>query len=552
MALLAINRNQTDRQNARTYRIPLCTALILLLSVSVCSPTLQAENRVQVKIPTATEVGAACLPDRIAPVSAPFPIIEFRKPQFPDVTLSIVERGARENVLSTRAIQAAIDELSSQGGGTVLIPAGKWLSGRISLKNDVNLRIAEGAELRFSGKIEDYLPPVFTRSAGYEVISTGALIYANGQANIAITGKGTLYGPPMDSPIRKKSIGYGSLDKTVTAQYNRPVHERVYDGTRNGGKIFLPTFITPINCKNVYIEGITLEKTAFWNIVPVYCDGVIIRGVTVNSVGIPMGDGLDIDSSRNVLIEYSTLNAGDDCFTMKAGRNEDGVRVNRPTENVVVRFCLAKKGHGGITVGSETAGTIRNLYLHDCVFQGTGTGIRFKTRRPRAGGGENITLERIRMNLSGTAIKADMLGSKMYVGELASRFPPRPRTELTPRFANVLIKDIIVENTPQFIKIAGIPESPFTNLKIQNADVNCKNLIKIADARDILLKNIVIRAENTKLSLLDVSNLMFDHVSFDPPIEESDLAGDNTSNIHFQNCTPEKPSDWQTTHYIRN
>ena len=125
-------------------------------------------------------------------------------------------------------------------------------------------------------------------------------------------------------------------------------------------------FISPINCTNVYVEGVSLENTAFWNVVPIYCDHVIIRGINVNSVGVPRGDGIDIESTRNVLIEYSTLACGDDCFTMKAGRGLDGLRVNKPTENVVVRYCLAREGHGGITVGSETAAVIRNLYVHDC------------------------------------------------------------------------------------------------------------------------------------------------------------------------------------------
>ena len=140
-------------------------------------------------------------------------------------------------------------------------------------------------------------------------------------------------------------------------------------------------FISPINCKNIYIEGISLRNTAFWNIVPIYCENIIIRGIDINSVGIPRGDGIDIESSKNVLIEYCNLSSGDDCFTMKAGRGLDGIKINKPTENVVVRYCLAKEGHGGITCGSETAGMIRNLYVHDCVFENTGVGIRFKTKK---------------------------------------------------------------------------------------------------------------------------------------------------------------------------
>ena len=522
------------------------TFLFLAIFVGISSSPAWAENRVAVVIPTKAQAGAACLPEKIAPVQAPFPMPQFKKPALPSLTVKITEHGARENELATKPIQAAIDAVSSKGGGTVVVPAGKWLTGRLSLKSNVNLHFAEGAEVTFSGNVEDYRPAVFTRNEGVEVMSLGALIYANGQTNIAVTGKGKLIGPPKDCSVRKQVMNSSVIENFIAAK--TPVEERVYEG-QNGGPIFLPMFISPINCTNVYIEGVTLERTAFWNIVPVYCDGVIIRGVTVNSVGIPRGDGIDIESSRNVLIEYSTLNCGDDCFTMKAGRGDDGLRVNRPTENVVVRFCLAQKGHGGITLGSETAGMIRNLYLQDCVFDGTGTGIRFKTRRPRGGGGENVILERLRMDLTGTAITADMLGARMYVGELADRLPARPVNKLTPHFRNVTVKDIIVENAGEFVKITGIPESPFSNFQLENAEVKCDKLIRISDAKDFAFKNVSIQSADAAVSFLDARNVTFDNVSFQVPGDEivTKLQGDATANLRFLNCTPSKPKDWDTT-----
>lgn len=521
------------------------TGLILALLVSVAISSTFAESRVKVTIPTKDQVGAAVMPDNIAPVKAPFPMREFKKPKFPALTVKITEQGAKENELATKSIQAAIDTVSSKGGGTVIVPAGNWLTGRVSLKNNVNLHFAADAEVAFSGDVADYRPAVYTRNEGVEVLSLGALIYASGQTNIAVTGEGKLIGPPRDCSIHKQVMKSSVIENFIAAK--TPVEERVYEG-RDGGPIFLPMFISPINCTNVYIEGVTLERTAFWNIVPVYCDGVIIRGVTVNSVGVPRGDGIDIESSRNVLIEYSTLNCGDDCFTMKAGRGDDGLRVNRPTENVVVRFCLAQKGHGGITLGSETAGMIRNLYLHDCVFDGTGTGIRFKTRRPRGGGGENVILERIRMDLNGTAITADMLGARIYVGELADRLPVRPINPLTPAFSNVTVKDIIVENASQFVKITGIPESPFSNFQLENADVNSKQLIRISDAKDFTFKNVSVQSAEAVIDLLDARGLLFDKVSFSTPGNEitTKLQGDATANIRFEDCAPAKPKGWET------
>ena len=186
-----------------------------------------------------------------------------------------------------------------------------------------------------------------------------------------------------------------------------------------------------------------------------------------------------------MLIEYCTLAAGDDCFTIKSGRGEDGLRVNKPSENIVVRYSLAKQGHGGVTTGSETAGMIRNLYVHDCVFDDTDTGIRFKTRRPRGGGGENLYYERIRMNLRGTAINVDMLGSSMYVGALAER-DKLEVNKLTPLYRNISVKNIVVEKSSQFLKVNGLPKSPLSNLLIENANVRSKKLTPSTMQRALL------------------------------------------------------------------
>lgn len=517
--------------------------LKFVLSLALCSLILSCTQAVS--IPTKDQVGASMLPEEIKPVKAPFAMPQFKKPVFRDAEINIADRGARADEKITVIVQAAIDELSARGGGKVIVPQGSWQSGRIILKSNVNLHFAEGAEVYFSGEVEDYQPAVFTRNEGVEMMSLGALIYAYKQDNIAVTGKGKLTGPPMDCAIRKQVLKSGVIENVISA--DTPVEDRVYTGL-GGTPVLLPMFISPTSCTNVYIEGVTLERTAFWNIVPVYCDGVIIRGITVNSVGIPRGDGIDVESSRNVLIEYSTLNCGDDCFTMKAGRCEDGMRVNKPTENVVVRYCLAKKGHGGITCGSETAGMIRNLYVHDCVFDETGSGIRFKTRRNRGGGGENITYERIRMNLSGNAFNWDMLGSRMYVGKLADRLPVRELTPLTPSYKNITAKDIIIERASQFIKVTGIPETPLTKLYLENVVAeNCERLIQLRDADQIHLKNVQISSKENSINVLDGRNILFEKVTFSNPEGKivCNVEGELSRNIRFEKCSPEKPENWE-------
>lgn len=509
------------------------TALALTAVTLLCCNTKKNVNNstTSVKIPTENEVGVKMLTAEIEAVKAPFATINFVKPVFPPekVVLKLAATG-----LNTTKIQKAIDELSAKGGGTIVVPNGKWMTGRIQLKDNINFHLENEAQLIFSGEIKDFLPVVFTRIEGIEVMSLGACIYANGATNIAVTGNGKLVGPQKGS-IRDRILTTDVIDNVIDPK--TPVAERIIDGTKQDW-IFPPMFISPINCKKVYIEGISLENSAFWNIVPIYCDNVIIRGVTINSVGIPRGDGIDIESSKNVLIEYCDLSTGDDCFTMKAGRGEDGIRVNKSTENVVVRYCLALKGHGGITCGSETAGMIRNLYVHDCVFKDSGVGIRFKTRRSRGGGGENLTYERIRMNLDQTAIKWDMLGSSGSVGDLADRLPARAINKLTPKFQNIVIKDIIVENCTTFLKVFGIPESPVTNLTIENAAVNCDKLFDAHDLQGATFKNISITAKDSTLFLLDSKNILFDKINFKTPnISKLDVKGALSDSIIVRSST---------------
>lgn len=528
------------------YQIKLILIAILTTGLFSCGNSERKEGEIADNekayypldsLVTKDQVGAENLPDEIAPVEAPFDMPEFKKPVFPALSVNIIDKGAAENQKVTRVIQSAIDEVSEKGGGKVIIPTGKWKTGRISLKSNVNLHLEEGAKLYFSGELEDYRPAVFTRHEGVEVMSLGACIYAYEQDNIAVTGKGTIYGPE-DGPVKDQMMTEDVTEKFVPIE--KPVEERVYEGY-NGESIFLPMLISPTKSTNVYIEGVTLERTAFWNIVPVYCDGVIIRGVTVNSVGIPRGDGIDIESSRNVLIEYSTLNNGDDCFTMKAGRGEDGIRVNKPTENVVVRYCLAKEGHGAITVGSETAGKIRNLYIHDCVFDNTGVGIRFKTRRPRGGGGENLYYKRLRMNLRGTAFKWDMLGQPMYVGDLAKRKPAREINDLTPKFKDIYMEDILVEKAETFFKVYGIPESPLENVQLENVVVqNSEALFVANDAMDITFRHIKVTSQDSLMEFLDSRNILFEDAEFNVPGDTLKInkEGELTENIKFEKSSP--------------
>lgn len=492
-------------------------------------------------IPTIEKVGAQATPADIVPIKdVPFDMPQPRLPVFPDFTVNLKDKGITEQTSVTDLVNRTIAEVSAKGGGTVVIPAGKWKSARIVLKSNVNLHLEEGAEIEFGGRAEDYLPAVFTRHEGIEIMGPAAFIYANGENNIAITGKGIIYGPPMDAEIRKRPNGASVVEKDIP--WDMPIEQRIYDGME-GRTFYRPKTISPINCTNVLIEGITMERSTLWNVVPIYCENVIIRGITVNSTDVPSGDGIDIESCKNVLIEYCTLNCGDDCFTLKAGRAEDGLRVGKPTENVVIRYSLAQHGHGGVTCGSETAGVIKNLYVHDCVFDGTRTGIRFKTRRNRGGGSEGTYYERLRMINVGKAFTWDLLGSAYYMGELAARYPARKVNRLTPDVKNIRISDFIVESADQFFTANGIPEIPFNNVVVENGEIKCKKLIgALNDAKGFTMRNLRIECQSNEINILDGKDILVDRVHFQAPGEEVivNIEGERSGNIVFEDINGKK------------
>lgn len=433
-------------------------------------------------VPAEVEEMIARMPKDIEPVKAPFAMPEMKRPAIPakSITLSLPRKAG---ALCTSAIQKAIDRMSVKGGGTVVLPKGRWTTGRLTLKSNVCLVVDEGVELVFSGDVKDYLPAVAGRNEGVDIYGPGAMIYADGAENIAVTGRGKIIAPERNCELLRYTMA--GIPESVQ---DMPLQDRIFDGyhqqsvpfankehkataqgTLGAGPLCLPVFFGPMNSKNVLLEGVTFVGSVFWNIVPVYCDNIIIRGVKVLSAGIARTDGIDIDSSTNALIEYTYLDCGDDCFTLKAGRGMDGVNKARPTENVVIRHCYADHGAGGLTIGSETAAMVRNVYMDDVTIAQPKYGIYFKTRRPRGGGGENMWFENIRMIKPKTrAIYWDMLGSATYVGKLAERDNRDNDPRLTPCFRNIFFENVRIDDCGDYIKAIGLPESPIENVTFRN------------------------------------------------------------------------------------
>ena len=275
-------------------------------------------------------------------IKAPFKI-DVKEVSFPDRNFPIEDFGAIEGgtVKCTGAFASAIEAATNSGGGYVTIPKGTWLTGPIVLKDNVCLKFEEGSEILFSTDTDDYLPAVLSRHQGIDCYKHSAFIYAQNATNIGITGKAIFQGQGKSWWAHRKAIPK-SADPFVTlmemAENGVPLEERIFDDIST--TLLAPCFIMPIYCTNVLIEGITLRFGAYWTVNPVYCENVIVRDVTVVTIGeygkTGNGDGINLSSCKNVLVENCLLNTGDDCITIKSGRGIDGYKRGIPSENIVV------------------------------------------------------------------------------------------------------------------------------------------------------------------------------------------------------------------------
>ena len=462
-------------------------------------------------------------PLEIAAVEAPFPMPKFTRPAFPKRTFNIREHGAKGDgvTLDTESIARAIAACAQAGGGRVLVPIGVWLTGAIHLQSNVELHLEEGAVLRFSTRPEDYLPVVFTRWAGFECYNYSPLIYARDCTNIAITGKGQLDGQGeawwhwVDEQARMAEV------LLEAGRTGRPVAERVY-GTP--AQPLRPQFIAPIACTNVLIEGISLNSGPFWTIQSIYCEKVVIRGITVNNYG-PNNDGVDVDSCRNVLIEHCEFETGDDSVVIKSGLNEDGWRVGRPTENVVLRHCLMKQGHGTLSIGSEMSGDVRNVYAHGCRSRGNDCGLRLKSARGRGGVVENIWVEdMVWENVRSTAI----FFSSFYTAWAVTA------QGKAPVFRNINLRDIQCDGASVAVEIVGLEEQPITGVTLERLRISSRTGIASTNVTGLKILDCDIRPlAGPVLSLADNRDVVIQRLASPPTANLLHLEGSKTRNVRL-------------------
>ncbi len=405
---------------------------------------------------------------------------DLKAPVFKPDTFNILDFGAKPADLKKNnlAFQKAITACAKNGGGVVLVPAGKWLSGPIHFKSNVKLHLAEGAEISFSENFDDYLPIVLIQRAGYYCYNYSPPVYARDCQNIAITGKGTLDGNgQVWWPWKKYQPGMVKLLKMGKARV--PVEERVFGTPEDGVR---PPFVQFIRCENVLVEDVTLLDGPSWNLHPVQSKNIIIRGITIEAHG-PNNDGIDPDGCENVLIENCTLNVGDDNIALKSGRDEEAWEIGTTCRNVIVRNCTSLRGHGGFVIGSEMSAGVENVWVENCRFENTDRGIRIKTRYGRGGFVRNVHVQNIQM----TNIKYEAIVINMkYDGEPAEKNIKFSQSDKSmPLISNISISNVQCEGAETAIRLIGLsPEAlsgiDLTHLYIQSkAGLHIENVGRI-------------------------------------------------------------------------
>lgn len=416
---------------------------------------------------------------------------QIKEPTFRDKEYKLLDYGKKSKTkgfLYTELINKVIDKCSQEGGGKVVIPAGTWLTGPITLKSNVNLHLEEGATLLFTDDTSQY-PIVKTRWEGMDCYNYQPMIYAYEQENIAITGKGTIDGGASNENWWQMSGKRGYKEGAITQKIGRPLLQEWNENAVPVEKRILgegygmrPQLVNPAWCKNVLIEDVTLLRAAFWVIHPLYCENLTVRGVHIQNDG-PNGDGCDPESCKNVKIENCYFDTGDDCIAIKSGRNRDGREQDVPTENVIVRNCQMKNGHGGVVIGSEIAGGFKNLFVENCVMDSPELDrvVRIKTNSCRGGVIENIYVRDVKVGQCNEAVlKINLLYERKE--DCDHSFPPVVQ--------NVYLDRVTCNESKYGVMIEGYEDI----CNIKNIEViNCRwNGVKEGNSVNGMVRNLII------------------------------------------------------------
>lgn len=394
----------------------------------------------------------------------------------------------------TKVFEAAINECSEKGGGRVIVPAGVYYTGAIRLKSNVNLHIKKDGVIRFiRNKTNEFYPLVYTWWEGAECYNFSPFIYAYGESNIALTGEGTIDGQADYfnwMPWKYGRFGQES-QKAVRSmlfkwvEENTPVEKRVLDDSIS---TLRPSFVGPTKCKNILIEGIKVINSPMWEIHPVLSENITVRALHIQT-HYNNNDGIDPEFCKDVIIENCIIDTGDDCIAIKSGRNNDGRRIGIPSENIIIRNNVFKDGHGGITLGSEISGSVRNVFAENNLFDSPNLDypLRIKTNSVRGGVIENIYLRNCTVNKA-----------RLAVVHATMNYEEGDSGNFTPVIRNIFISDFKTSNENNIEAKHGFffdayERTPIHNVYVKDCVFNgVQEPITMRNVRNIEFKNVKI------------------------------------------------------------
>ena len=457
--------------------------LTSLLLASLIATGLLLANKSFEKISLASETSSINPDKNAVSINTPFdPNFQVNLPIFPEKTCFLTDYGAIGDgqTKNTAAFEKAIAACAASGGGKVNVPPGTWLTGPIELKSNIDLDLAEGAKIVFTTDFEDYLPPVFSRFEGIEDYTFSPLIRADHAQNVAITGRGTIDG---QGQTWWNFNSGSSINKLYSMGENgTPAAKRIFATAPNGLR---PSFIEFTDCSRILISGVSILRGPMWTIHPVYSQDITIQNTDINTAPGPSTDGIVIDSSKNVLVENTTLATGDDAITIKSGRDNDGRNINISSENIVLRDININDAHGAVAIGSEISGNVYNVLAQNFNVASAQYGFRVKSNQQRGGEAKNIWIENFNINKLQDAI-AQFNAYYERRGTIYTDYPPA--------FQNIHLENITSRNSTDSINIFGLED----------------NLDSISD---LSFKNINIQKARSGMKISGAKNLSFDNVS---------------------------------------